>query len=68
MCVTMLANVFFLVTCTGLFTSLAVSAFLNPDPLLVVTEVLEAFARNQTDILAAHLTVVHESLANHTKT
>ena len=37
---------------------LATAAFLQPDPLVIVTRVLEDFATNQTAVLAGHLQIV----------
>ena len=45
---------------------LATAGFLQPDPLAIVTRVLEDFAANQTAILAGHLQQVDTFLANHT--
>ena len=46
---------------------LTTAAFLQPDPLAVVSQVLEEFAANQTAILADHLQQVNTYLANHTR-
>ena len=42
---------------------LAATTFLQPDPLAVVTQVLEEFSANQTAILADHLAQVNHYLS-----
>ena len=58
-----LTQVFLAAAVIGLATAVS----LQLDPLAVVTQELEDFAANQTEILAEHLAQVNGYLANHTR-